>query len=114
VSGSLAEAFGLEPAAVIPPGAAVRPPPPGMRSLCLPDQSEDGVGELRAERSRREVQDVATPSALIRRATAEWPGRCAQVAAIAAQLGIPQGQTWLRVIEAGILSLQDDLAEEGI
>lgn len=76
-------------------------------------EDDEGVGEVTAERRQRELRDVASPSALIRRATKEWPDKCRSVAGLAAQMGIAQGETWLRVIEAGILSIADDLAEEG-
>lgn len=115
VADSLARAFGIATGeGIVPVPPPVVSPPCRFRSLALPDASEDGVGELRAARGERELRDVASPSALIRRATREWPDKCAAVAALAAQLGIARGETWLRVVEAGILSLSDDLREEGV
>lgn len=58
-----------------------------------------------AEERRRALSRLASPSALIRRATEEWPAQSARVAAIAAEQGIARGEAWLRVIEAGIDTL---------
>jgi hypothetical protein len=77
-----------------------------------PDGDDPDVGEITAERRSRELRDIASPSALIRKATAEWPDKCLAVAAIAVQLGIQKGEAWLRVIEAGLLTISEDLKEE--
>lgn len=121
VSASLSEALGwlgvdppkAEPIAD-PVGDALgltfhhrRPAAPGCRSLSLPEPSEAGIGDIRASRRQREMADVATPSALIRRAKSEWPEKCAAVQALAERLGIGLGEAWGKVLDAGISQVED-------
>jgi hypothetical protein len=56
-------------------------------------------------RRRRALADLASPSALIRRAERDWPLQSARVGALAAELGVARGEAWLQVIEAGIAAL---------
>lgn len=84
----------------------------GIRPVDL-DEDDDDIGQLTADRREREMRDVTTPSALIRRAHAEWPDKCAKVSVLACQMGLKVGEVWDQVIGAGILALQDDLREEG-
>lgn len=109
---SLADALGLSPesAEALPvPRAPIENGYLRSRSfsrLVLPDEGEAGVGDIASARRRRDDRDLATPSALIRRASCEWPGQSAAVAALAVQLGVGKGEAWLRVINAGIDSLK--------
>jgi hypothetical protein len=85
----------------------------------LPSRFEEGgddedVGTLAAERRERELRDVASPSALIRRATKEWPDKCNKVAGLAARMGVQLGEAWQRVIDAGVMTVSEDLLEDGI
>lgn len=72
------------------------------------------IGHIMAARRAAEDRDLATPSALIRRATREWPDKCAKVAGLAARMGVQLGEAWQRVIDAGVMTVAEDLSEEGI
>lgn len=67
----------------------------------------EDVGAITAHRRAKEFADVATPSALIRRAQAEWPDQCIKVKAVAEEIGVTAAEAWLRVIRAGIDCLTD-------
>lgn len=72
------------------------------------DASDDeDVGELELERRTRAASNLSTPSDLIRKAQAAWPGHCAAVSAIAVEEGITVGEAWSRVIAAGIDCLKE-------
>lgn len=71
-------------------------------------EDDPDVGELTAARRAAEMRDVASPSALIRRVKDEWPEKCSAVAAISIQLGVQQGEAWLRVVDAGIRALGEE------
>lgn len=77
-------------------------------------EAREGIGELTADRRERELRDVASPSALIRRATKEWPDKCNKVAGLAARMGVQLGEAWQRVIDAGVMTVSEDLLEDGI
>lgn len=127
LASSLAAALGIDPSAAPPGGgaealrreveadAATRLPPsdgstqpqavrhavaplPGTEQL----PRDCDLGEVTAERREREIRDISSPSALIRRAQREWPDACRKVAAAAEQLGLPLGEAWRRAIFAGV------------
>lgn len=72
------------------------------------EESAETQAEAQARRDR-ELAELASPSALIRRAARDWPEQSAAVAAIAAEMGVAKGEAWRRVIVAGI----DILGREG-
>jgi len=61
------------------------------------------VAEAEAEERRaRELDRLPTVSAVLRRAQRDWPQQCAEVQALAAELGVSLGEAWRRVIGAGV------------
>lgn len=108
LASSLADALGLStvPPPDIPAGPVAPARFPSSASLRLPEASEEGIGELAARRRERELRDVSNPSALIRRAQKEWPHAATRVVQFAASEGITLGEAWLRVILAGVASLE--------
>jgi hypothetical protein len=64
------------------------------------------IGSLSADRRERELRDITTPSALVRRAMADWPDQCGKVARLAIEAGIGKAEAWRRVIAAGIDALE--------
>lgn len=86
----------------------------GIRPVDLSedDEGDEEAGSFREARRQREMRELSTPSALIRKANEEWPERCAKVAALSVQLGVKLGEAWDQVIGAGILAVEEDLAEE--
>jgi hypothetical protein len=67
---------------------------------------DESLGDLRAIRQRQAERDCATPSALIRRATREWPELCGRIARIAIADGIGKAEAWRRALSAGVECLE--------
>lgn len=76
--------------------------------LDLADEADDeDAGALSADRRAREVEDLDSPSAVLRRAQRDWPDQCDKVKALAVELGVTLGEAWRRVIGAGVDCLTD-------
>jgi hypothetical protein len=69
--------------------------------------ADRGLGELSEERRVRELDELASPSSVLRRAQRDWPDQCERVKAIAGELGVTLGEAWRRVIGAGVECLSD-------
>jgi hypothetical protein len=77
-----------------------------FRRIAAEIDPEADVGAARALRREAEARDLATPSALIRKATADWPRQCGKVARLAVEMGVGKAEVWRRVIAAGIDALE--------
>ena len=64
--------------------------------------------EEAAARRQAELDRLASPSVLLRRALRDWPDQCGKVRAIADELGVTVAEAWHRVIKAGLDCLADD------
>jgi hypothetical protein len=60
-----------------------------------------------SDRRARELEELASPSSVLRRAQRDWPDQCAKVKALAEDLGVGLGEAWRRVIGAGVDCLTD-------
>ena len=94
--------------------SGIAPSGTGLRARLLAISAEVDAEEAEEIEARRagELRDLATPSALLRRALADWPEQCAAVKALAAELGCSLGEAWRRVIGAGVSCMTEDLAED--
>lgn len=66
--------------------------------------AEIDAEEAQAAKARRdaELDALATPSSLLRRAQRDWPDQCGAVRALASELGVGLAEAWHRVIKAGL------------
>jgi len=71
-----------------------------IRQLCDQLDAEDEL-----ERRRDEERRLRTPSALIARMRADWPGQARAVKRLADGLGIGLGEAWAMAITAGVKAL---------
>jgi hypothetical protein len=60
-----------------------------------------------SDRRARELEELQSPSSVLRRAQRDWPEQCAKVKAIAAELEVTLAEAWHRVIGAGVDCLTD-------
>lgn len=79
-------------------------PEPSLEPLSGDDP---GVGEWTEARRSKDLEELASPSSVLRRAQRDWPDQCERVRAIAAELGVQLGEAWRRVIAAGVETLSD-------
>lgn len=68
---------------------------------------EAGEADEAEARRAAELEALATPSSLLRRAQRDWPDQCSAVRGLASELGVGLAEAWHRVIKAGL----DCLAE---
>lgn len=74
----------------------------------LDEEEQAALDEAEAEERReRDLDRLTSPSAVLRRAQRDWPTQCADVAAMAKELGIGLGECWRRVIKAGVDCMRD-------
>lgn len=72
------------------------------------EEEQQALAEAEAdERRERDLERLASPSAVLRRAQRDWPQQCQDVASIAKELGIGLGECWRRVIKAGVDCLRE-------
>lgn len=66
-------------------------------------EEAEALAEAEAvERRDRDLDRLPTPSAVLRRAKRDWPQQCADVQALAKELGVSLGEAWRRTIAAGV------------
>jgi len=82
---------------------------PGAQAYRFKDYIRELADQLDAEdeleRRRAEERALRTPSALIARMRADWPGQARAVKRLADGLGIGLGEAWAMTIRAGVRQL---------
>lgn len=71
------------------------------------EDPEGDLGQMTVDRRERELEELETPSSVLRRAQRDWPDQCSKVKAIAGELGVTLGEAWRMVISAGVDCLSD-------
>lgn len=86
------------------------PARPHTNPLAEAEEDDPDVGAVAAHRRQRELEELTSPSSVLRLAQRDWPDQCAKVKAIAAEMGVGLGEAWRQVISAGVMCLAE--AEE--